>query len=115
MEKIELKDKNEKIERKEKIEKIEQKEKLEKIERKEKIEKLEHKEKNEIIEHKKDFDHKLSDGHPVINPGLTGGMSDPTSGLAERVQQLEMTVNSLTSFIDSSLRPDLSQGALSNE
>jgi hypothetical protein len=123
--KHEMKEKNEKIEQKEikeaKIEKIEHKEtkeaKIEKIEHKEikevKVEKLEHKEKNELIDHKKDFDHKLSEIGPNPFPGHVS--SQVPSGLAERVQQLEMQVGQLSSFIDSNLRPDLSAGAMSNE
>ncbi|WP_183560421.1 M12 family metallopeptidase [Mucilaginibacter sp. SP1R1] len=118
LEKVETKEKNEKIEHKEKVE---IKEKNEKIERKEKLEKIERKEKNEIIEHKiidhKLFDNKISDIVPVhpVNPVIGSTSSQVPSGLEERVQQLEALVTSLTSFIDSSLRPDLGQGALSNE
>ena len=112
IEKIEIKDKNEKIERKEKIEIKEHK--LEKIEIKEQ------KEKNEIIEHKvtdKLFD-KLTDApiNPIVQP--IGGQPMQGQGaddLAARVQHLEATLATLTSFIESSLRPNLSRGALSNE
>jgi peptidyl-tRNA hydrolase len=105
----------EKVEIKEKNEKIEHKEKLEKVEHKEKLEKIEHKEKNEIIDHKI-IDHKVTDilhpTHPVIVGAAPG---QAPSGLEQRVQELEAVVTSLTSFIDSSLRPNLSKGALSNE
>jgi hypothetical protein len=131
-EKVELKEKNEKIEHKEikegkeKIEKTEIKEKNEKLEKKEKIEvkekneKLEHKEKLESIEHKKDTD-KITDIIKPVNPidpvnpviGIHGAQA--SSALESRVQDLERLVTSLTSFIDAKLRPDLSQGALSNE
>lgn len=127
IEKVEHKEKNEKIEHKEKIEikekneKIEHKEmKAEKLEKAEHKEKIEIKEKNEIVEHK--IPDKIHDG--PIGPGPFGGdtgafgaqMMIPGSGsLAARVQQLEATVGALTSFIDASLRPDLSGGALRNE
>ena len=116
-EKIEIKDKNEKIERKEKIEFKEHK-----------IEKFEIKEKNEIIEHKipdkfhdkiqDKLNDKLVDGPviPIVNPFSSQTAPDGGSDdLSVRVQQLEATLASLTSFIESSLRPDLSRGALSNE
>jgi hypothetical protein len=140
IEKVETKEKNEKLEHKEaKVEKVEKtehkeiKEKNEKIEHKEvkaeKLEKSEHKEikeikeKNEIIEHK--IPDKINEG-PIgpIGPGPLGGapgafggqmMTAGSGGLAARVQQLEASVNALTSFIDASLRPDLSGGALRNE
>ena len=127
IEKTEHKEKNEKIEHKEKVEikekneKLEQKElKAEKLEKAEHKEKIEIKEKNEIIEHK--IPEKVQEG--PIGPGPLGGgsgvfgaqMMSPGSGsLAARVQQLEATVGALTSFIDASLRPDLSGGALRNE
>lgn len=130
MEKVEHKEKNEKVEQKEKVEikekneKIEHKElKVEKLEKAEQKEKVEVKEKNEVIEHK--IPEKFPEG-PIgpVGPGpFAGGasmfdaqMMSPGSGsLMARVQQLEATVSNLTSFIDASLRPDLSGGALKNE
>lgn len=104
LEKVEIKEKNEKIEHKEKVEKVEHKEKLEKVEQKEK---------NEIIEHKI-IDHKVTDIlRSYQDVGATS--SQVPSGLEQRIQDLEAVVTSLTSFIDSSLRPNLSKGALSNE
>lgn len=130
-EKLEAKEaKHEKLEHKEKVEhkeakqeKIEHKEKLEsketKIEKVEHKEKLEQKEKNEVIERKitdhKLIDTKISEIHPTGNPGGASQSSSVPSGLAERVQQLEFVVNSLSNFIDSTLRPNLDYGALSNE
>lgn len=126
IEKVEHKDaKIEKVEKNEhkevKIEKNE-KEIKEKNEHKEaKIELKEIKEKNELIEHK--IPDKINEG--PVGPGPLGGgagayggqmMMSPGSGsLAARVQQLEASVGALTSFIDASLRPDLSGGALRNE
>jgi hypothetical protein len=114
----------------EKIEKIEIKEfKLEKLEHKEKIEKIEHKEikevKHEILENKQLVDGpakffeipgKLNEvfqpGSPIDGPILNNSAS---SDLETRIQQLEAVVSDLSSFIESSLRPDLGEGALSNE
>ena len=103
--KIELKE--HKIEIKEHIKehKIEAKE--HKIENKEKIELIEHKVTDKLLD-------KLRDG-PVnpINPGET--QSEISGSLAARVRELEATVGVLRSFIESNLRPDVSQGALLNE
>ena len=81
----------------------------------EKIEKVEIKEHKDIIfDHKaiKDHDNKLIDHNPIVNPPIN---QNPIGGLDQRVQDLENVVANLTSFIESSLRPDLSSGALSNE
>ncbi len=132
VEKVEHKEKHEKIEVKEKTEKIEHKEKLEhkeKIEIKEKVEIIDGKVIDKLHEKVPDKLHdkiadklqdKLADG--PIQPGPFGGgdvnmqmMSTTSGSLAARVQQLEATVATLTSFIDASLRPDLSGGALRYE
>ena len=108
--------KHEKIERKEvKNEKIEVKEKNEIKERK--PEKVELKEKSEIIEHgpksiidnpgpKAIVDTPVNPVNPV-DPGLTA--------LEQRVAQLEAVFGTLSAFIGSELRPDLTAGALANE
>jgi len=108
--------KHEKIERKEvKNEKIEVKEKNEIKERK--LEKVELKEKSEIIEHgpksivdnpgpKAIVDTPVNPVNPV-DPGLTA--------LEQRVAQLEAVFGTLSAFIGSELRPDLTAGALANE
>lgn len=106
--KIEAKElKNELKERKiEKIEKIEIKER--------KIEKIEHKEL--IIDNKPIIDHnpknivEVDPNGPIINPGPTS-----SGDLEQRIQQLEQAIGQLSAFIAAGLRPDLSQGALSNE
>ena len=127
VEKIEIKEKHEKVEFKEhKLEKLEIKEhkehKLEKIEHKEiKEGKIELKDKNEIKEHKefKEIDKitdKLSD-NPVIggqNPPINQDVQS-ISDLEQRIAQLESNLYGLTSFIEASLRPDLSRGGLNNE
>ncbi len=115
---------------------VKAKEKLEKLETKEvKVEKLEFKEKNEKIEHKeiketklefKEIEHKpikeieikhqekLSEIFQPVIPGNPIGQQ-ASSELESRIQQLEAVVTGMSSFIESSLRPDLGQGALSNE
>lgn len=119
---------------KEKLEKLEHKEikevkevkeiKIEKLELKEhKLELKEHKEL--LIEHKYlIIEHKIfSNEHGQKVPEVPGPFnpSDPIinqqngSELEQRIFQLENMVTNLTSFIDSSLRPDLSTGALMNE
>lgn len=126
IEKAEIKElKLEKNEGKEhKIEKLEQKEiKEHKIEKAEQKELKEHKEFKEIDKPNKEIDKirdKLSDKNfdnpgpgpfqPPINPG---GLQ--STDLEERIQQLENALSGLTSFIETNLRPDLSQGGLTNE
>ena len=104
IEKLEHKEKPEKIEHKEKPEKIEHKEKPEKFEHKEKPEKFEHKEKPEKLEFK-ERDKLIIEQIPSPETG------DPEPRLAA----LEQEVASLRHFITTGQRPDLSQGALTNE
>lgn len=133
--KLEGKEKLEKREWKEKVEKVEHKEKLEKLERKEKIEKVEVKEKVEKVEGEskqwikdkegkgevevlQQFEGKLEAerGQGIdVEQGLRGTRpfeGERSGGLEERVSRLEWA---LSHFIDSELRPDLGEGALSNE
>ncbi len=117
-EKIEkLESKEHKVEIKEhKLEKAEMKEG--KLEVKEKIEIKEHKEFKEIEKNLKEIE-KIRDkpfdnpGGPIQPPG--GAPRESTSSLEERVVQLESTLQGLTAFIDANLRPDLTNGALTNE
>ena len=117
-----LKEKREKLENKElKIEKIEKPERKElkdaikeKRENKEfKIEKIERKElkeakseKSEAFELDVDFEFERFGGR------RSGA---PAAGLDERLSRLEQAVGQLTHFIAGELRPDLGQGALSDE
>jgi hypothetical protein len=112
---------------KEKLEKLEHKEvkevkevkelKLEKAELKEhKLELKEHKE--ILIDNKhliKEIEHKVPEVPGPINPPDPITHQQYSSDLEQRIFQLESMVTNLTSFIDSSLRPDLSNGALTNE
>lgn len=118
-----------KIEKVEKLEKVEIKErKLEKNEIKErKLEKLEIKEhKTEVIEGKRlkdlrDVIKRVPEGPiPIPDPGrnpIQPGQMGMAGGsdLETRVAQLEAYIQSLDTFIGTDMRPDLSQGALSNE
>jgi hypothetical protein len=130
VEKIEHKEKQEKVEIKEKNE---HKEKIEIKEKNEHKEKIEVKEKSELIDGKQidKLHDKLLDKHFDKQPDKLGeGPGGPgpfggdvgaqmagvsVGGLADRVQQLEASVAAMRSFIDASLRPDLSGGALRNE
>lgn len=120
-----------------KIEKIEVKEvkeiKLEKNEIKErKSEKIEIKDKNEILEGKGQKDLRDVAKPAIENPiPLPGPIKDPirpgqyydpymqqgmgTYDLEARVASLEAYIQSLATFINPEMRPDLAQGALSNE
>ncbi len=117
-EKLEIKElKNEKFEHKEyKSEKFELKE--------HKIEKLEHKEFDKIPDKIQDkiqekIQEKIGENIPNIPniPDLphSAAQGEDTSALENRIGQLELAVNQLTSFIEAYLRPDLSVGGLENE
>ena len=130
------KDKFEKIERKElKVEKIEKPERKElkdarkeikelKREKLEKVEKIESKEKfeskelekiphekppKELVEDPKFLEEPPIERPPLERPFGAGGTVE------DRVGQLEQAVEELTHFILEGMRPDLGQGALSNE
>ena len=113
-----------------KVEKIEIKEvkeaKFEKSEIKErKLEKFEIKEKNEIIEGKglKDIRDNVKPVAelPIPNPGpirepiRIGQPGMGSSELEARVAGLEAYIEALATFISPDMRPDLAEGALSNE
>jgi hypothetical protein len=105
-----------------KLEKFELKERYKELIKDRKPEKFEYETKNF-----NEFDPKISEldpyqppiGGPIgpggpLGPGLPGG-GGLTGNLGERLAQLESMVGQLSVFIGSELRPDLAQGALSNE
>jgi hypothetical protein len=115
------KEKPEKFEHKEKPEKFEHKEKPEKHEHKEKPEKFEHKEIKEFKIEKIEFKELRSEvNKPVLETGpkdIAEGVQGPVGDgpVEQRLQALEQAVASLTHFICSGQRPDLSRGALAGE
>jgi hypothetical protein len=98
------------VEKLPKIEKSEIKEKPEKFEHKEKPEKVEHKEKPEKVEHKE-----FKELEKFIVEKAIEKPQDPGDPIEQRLAALEQTVASLTHFITTGQRPDLSRGALTNE
>jgi immune inhibitor A len=118
--------KREKLEKLEKTEKIEKHEKAEKLEkefikeRKEIFEKthLDKRPEKPLIDKSSAFDKNVATEKPFDKPADHGGFGEGAAGasdLAARVSALEEAVGRLHPFIDSSLRPDLSKGALSEE
>lgn len=105
-------------EKPEKFEKLEKLEKHEKFEKHEKLEKDKH-EKLEFKEHvKSEFEKPIQEVDPKgIAENLPGtpGQIGPDPTLNQRLANLEAAVSQLTHFIPKNLRPDLSQGALSQE
>ncbi|MDC1162161.1 hypothetical protein OAT18_01835, partial [Tenacibaculum sp.] len=124
----------------EKLEKIETKDKVEKIERKE-FKEFKKELRKEFKEFKKELNKELPDtkgrlpdkvDKPItdkldkpfdggkfreikdFNPGINPGIKRPNS-VEERLAQMEEVLSSLTAYIGSDLRPDLSSGALTNE
>jgi hypothetical protein len=102
--------------RKDKLEKLEIKEiKIEKIEKREKIEKIEVEGGPKQI---LDVNPKGLVDNPVqtpTNPIDPGPVTQAPGALEQRVAGLEQAFQSLSAFIGSELRPDLSRGALTGE
>jgi len=124
----------------EKFEKAESKDKNEKIEKKE-VKELKKELRKEIKENKKELRKEIPDNKNIIRDKVDKPITDKldkpydggklreigdfnpkvprfnesTSSVEDRLAQLEELVTSLTAYIGSDLRPDLSSGALTNE
>lgn len=123
----------------EKLEKAETKDKIEKIEKKE-IKELKKELRKEIKEYQKELRKELPDNKGLIpdkvDKPITDKLDKPFDGgkireirdfnpinpgikrsnsVEERLAQMEEMLSSLTAYIGSDLRPDLSSGALTNE